>query len=174
MTPEFSRTIALSEIGTGPSHHQLEVSEDERTALIHRFGLRSLSVLSAACTVHRDGDSIWVKGQWHGAAEQPCVVTGQPVKEVHNAPLDIRFIADTPHAPDTEIELDADDCDTMFHDGRMIDLGEAVAQSLALALNPFPRCSDAGDLLKAAGVKGESDVGPFGALAGLRDKLGGN
>ena len=52
------------------------------------------------------------------------------------------------------------------------DLGEAVAQSFALLLDPFPRSPNADAVLKAAGVKEEGEVGPFGALAALKDKLG--
>jgi uncharacterized metal-binding protein YceD (DUF177 family) len=71
-----------------------------------------------------------------------------------------------------EHELGADDPDTMFLEGQNIDLGEAVAQSLGLALDPYPRVVDADERLKAAGVKSEEEAGPFGALAGLKDKLG--
>jgi hypothetical protein len=40
----------------------------------------------------------------------------------------------------------------MFYDGAMIDVGEAVAQTLALNLDPYPRAPDAGDALREAGV----------------------
>jgi hypothetical protein len=58
----------------------------------------------------------------------------------------------------------------MFHNGRAIDLGEAVAQTLGLSINPYPRSSEADIALKAAGVKdeGEHEAGPFAALAALR------
>ena len=59
----------------------------------------------------------------------------------------------------------------MFNDGQTIDLGEAVAQSLGLSLNPYPRSPEAEKMLKAAGVKSEEDVVPTGALAGLKDLL---
>jgi len=59
----------------------------------------------------------------------------------------------------------------MFHDGQLIDLGEAVAQSLGLALDPYPRSPNADALLKAAGVKREDEAGPFGVLASLKEKL---
>jgi uncharacterized metal-binding protein YceD (DUF177 family) len=62
----------------------------------------------------------------------------------------------------------------MFHDGQTIDLGEAVAQSLGLALNPYPRSLEAERALKAAGVKGEEDAQPVaGAFASLKDLLAG-
>ena len=42
-----------------------------------------------------------------------------------------------PHRPDEEVELEADDCDEIEFDGTQFDLGEALAQSLALAIDPF-------------------------------------
>jgi hypothetical protein len=44
---------------------------------------------------------------------------------------------------------------------------------MALALDPFPRSSEAGDALREAGVLSEEEAGPFGALKELRDKLSG-
>jgi hypothetical protein len=46
-----------------------------------------------------------------------------------------------------------------------------VAQSLGLALDPYPRSPDAGEILKAAGVKSEEDIVPVGALSSLKDLL---
>ena len=52
------------------------------------------------------------------------------------------------------------------------DLG-AVAETLALSLDPFPRAPDADAVLRAAGVLSEDEAvtGPFAALKGLKDKL---
>ena len=43
---------------------------------------------------------------------------------------------------------------------------------MALALDPFPRGPGAEAALKVAGVISEEEAGPFGALAGLKDRLG--
>ena len=57
--------------------------------------------------------------------------------------------------------------------GAALGLGAAIfiAQSLGLALSPYPRSPEAEKMLKAAGVKSEEDVVPTGALAGLKDLL---
>ena len=52
-----------------------------------------------------------------------------------------------------------------------VDLGEAAAETMALALDPYPRAPEAPNVLREAGVLSEEEAGPFGALAGLRDKL---
>ena len=60
---------------------------------------------------------------------------------------------------------------SVFYDGAAIDVGEAVAETLSLSLDPYPRAPGAEEALEAAGVKSEEEAGPFAALAGLRDKL---
>jgi uncharacterized metal-binding protein YceD (DUF177 family) len=55
--------------------------------------------------------------------------------------------------------------DVVFHDGATIDLGSAIADSLALGLNPYPRSAGADAALKEAGVLSEEQASPFAALA---------
>ena len=57
--------------------------------------------------------------------------------------------------PDEEIELGPDDCDVVFYDGQAIDLGEAIADTLALAMQPYPRSPGAEAALKQAKTHGE-------------------
>jgi uncharacterized metal-binding protein YceD (DUF177 family) len=69
---------------------------------------------------------------------------------------------------DEEIELGEADCDVIFHDGATIDLGTAVADTLALSLDPYPRSAGAEGALKEAGVMTEEQASPFAALAQLK------
>jgi uncharacterized metal-binding protein YceD (DUF177 family) len=71
-------------------------------------------------------------------------------------------------AADEEIELGEADCDTVFHDGAAIDLGSALADTLALSLDPYPRSAGADAALKEAGVLTEEQASPFAALAKLK------
>ena len=122
-------------------------------------------------TITTEGSDIFANGQLSASLAQICVATGEPLQSEISEAVSIRFIPEPGIDEETEFELDAEDCDVMFHDGLLIDLGEAVAQSLGLALDPYPRSPDADALLKAAGVKGEDEAGPFGALASLKEKL---
>jgi uncharacterized metal-binding protein YceD (DUF177 family) len=110
-------------------------------------------------------------GRFAADLAQYCIASHDPVPAQMDEAVHIRFIAEPVISGEVELELEADDCDTMFHDGQTIDLGEAVAQSLGLALNPYPRSPEAEKMLKAAGVKSEEDGAPTGALAGLKDLL---
>ena len=50
-----------------------------------------------------------------------------------------------------------------------LDLGEAIAQSLALAVDPFATGPGAEQARKEAGLMDEGAAGPFAALAALKD-----
>jgi uncharacterized metal-binding protein YceD (DUF177 family) len=168
MTPEFSHPVPLSEIGGKAVHHKLLAGEKQRAALAVRFELLSVESLSAEVALSCEADAILAEGRLVAELTQACVATGAAVPARLEEPFTIRFLAEADHQPDAEIELAEDDCDTMYHDGRIVDLGEAVAQTLALAIDPYPRSPDADAALKKAGVKGEHEAGPFAALAALR------
>jgi uncharacterized metal-binding protein YceD (DUF177 family) len=70
--------------------------------------------------------------------------------------------------PEEEIELGEADCDVVFHDGASIDLGSAIADTLALSVDPYPRSAGADAALKEAGVLTEAEASPFAALAKLK------
>jgi uncharacterized metal-binding protein YceD (DUF177 family) len=71
-------------------------------------------------------------------------------------------------SPDEEIELGEKDCDTVFYDGAAIDLGGAIADTLALSIDPYPRSAGADAALKEAGVLSEQQASPFAVLAKLK------
>jgi uncharacterized metal-binding protein YceD (DUF177 family) len=174
MTPEFSRAVRIDTLGAGGRSMTVEADAGERAALAERFGLVSLERLSADALLRCEGDVIFAEGRLKAVAEQACVATGAPVPATIDEPFSLRFV---PMGEDgaEEIELDADDFDTIDYDGGAIDLGEAVAETLALCLDPFPRAPDADAVLKQAGVLSEEEAaetsGPFAALKGLKDKL---
>ena len=166
---EFSHMIKLDEIGVGLSTIRLSADPTALCALAARFDLATLENLDAELAVSRDSKGILAEGRIRSTLSQHCIATGEPVRTVLDEPVKIRFV---PEPVDrVEIELEADDCDSMFYEGQSIDLGEAVAQSLGLALDPYPRSPGAAEELKAAGVKAEDEVAPTGALAGLKDLL---
>jgi uncharacterized metal-binding protein YceD (DUF177 family) len=170
-TNEFSHVVKLDEIGAGASTVSLSADLEARNALVVRFDLAALDSLEADLAVSRDSKGVLAKGRIRAVLSQYCVATGDPVPASLDEPMVIRFVPEPVVSADVEIELEADDCDTMFYDGQGVDLGEAVAQTLGLALDPYPRSPDALKHLQAAGVKTEDEVEPQGALAGLKDLL---
>src|ERR687890_474634 len=118
-------------------------------------------------------DRIRNGGRVAASLEQRCVVTGDPVAAHLDEPFDIAFVPE-PRAGEVpeEVELRPEDCDVVFHDGAAIDLGTAIADTLALSLDPYPRSASADAALKEAGVLSEEQASPFAALAKLRNPDG--
>ena len=174
--PEFSHIVPLSDIGSRIVHFRLEADEAQRMALARRFALRTLDAFTGEIDLCSDDAGLVAKGTISAKLSQACVISGAAVPADLSEPFTVRFVAESSYEADAEIELDAAECDTMFHDGRGVDLGELLAQTLGLAINPYPRSPDAEAVLKAAGVKAEGEAddefGPFAALAALRKDVG--
>jgi hypothetical protein len=87
-------------------------------------------------------------------------------------PVDLRFVEENqrPATDAEEIELEADDCDEIAYSGDMFDLGEAVAQTLGLAIDPYAEGPDADAARAAAGIVPEGEqLGPLAdLLSGLK------
>jgi uncharacterized metal-binding protein YceD (DUF177 family) len=171
MMPEFSRTYRLDEIGGAPRAVTITADETERARLAERFGLIALDLLEATAELVRDGEVVIATGKLKAEVVQACVASGEPVPAKVAEDFVLRFVPEAEVAAAEEVELDETDLDEMPYQGSAIDLGEAAAQTLALALDPFPRAPGADDRLRAAGVIGEEDAGPFAALKALKDKL---
>ncbi len=168
--PEFSRLIRVETIGEDQTPLSLVAGDAEREALARRFGLIAIHRLEAEMRLSQSAGEIAASGKVVAKIVQACVATAEPIEQAIEAPFDLRF-RPHPDPSDEEIELSETELDVIFHDGGTIDVGEAVAETLALAIDPYPRIEGAEAVLKAAGVKSEEEAGPFGALAGLRDKL---
>ncbi|RVT90788.1 YceD family protein [Sphingomonas crocodyli] len=173
MTPEFSRTYRIDTLGEGARDVAIEADESERAKLAGRFGLISVDRLVAKASISAKAGVITAEGTIDAAVVQACVASGAPIPATVNEPFVLKFVAAVGNGTaDEEIELSESDCDIVEYEGGAIDLGEAVAETMALALDPFPRAPDADEVLKAAGVLGEGETGPFAALKALKDKLG--
>jgi uncharacterized metal-binding protein YceD (DUF177 family) len=168
--PEFSRLERIDTIGEGEREIAVTATESERAALAERFALKAIDRLEGIFRVRRDAAGVVARGTVRAAVVQSCVVTDDALPVSVDEPVALRFIAE--HKPEgDEIELDEDALDTMGFDGAAIDLGEAAAETMALALDPFPRGPNAAAALRAAGVISEEEAKPLGALAGLKAQL---
>lgn len=173
--PEFSRAIRLDTLGAQPRAMDVAATPEERAALADRFGLIALDRLEAELTLSRRDEEVALHGTLRAEVVQACVATGARVPAGLIAPFDILFRPQpAPGRAEEEIELGESEMDVVFYDHAEIDVGEAVAESLSLSLDPYPRAPEADAVLRAAGVKseGEEEKGPLAAaLAGLKDKL---
>ena len=173
--PEFSRPERIDTIGAGERGVTIAAEPIERVALAARFGLLSIDRLEATLTVRREAAGIVVRGRVGADVVQACTVTDEPIPVTIDEPVALRFVesgdAGADAGGDAEIELDEHALDTIPYEGGAVDLGEAAAETMALALDPFPRSANAAAALRAAGVLSEDEVKPLGGLAGLGDLL---
>ena len=169
MTPEFSRAERFDAIGHEPREIAIEASDDERAALAKRFDLVAIDALAARFTVSREAGAVLATGRVTASVVQACAITDEPLPARIDEAVTLRFVMSLTEAED--VELGEDVLDTIEVGDDTIDLGEAAAETLALALDPFPRGPDAAAALKAAGVIGEDEVEPVTAFAGLKALL---
>jgi len=173
MTPEFSHIIKLSELGTAGKAIAIEADEKQRNALAKRFDLPSIMTMSVTSNLQLHDEEIHLSGTIDAKFKQFCSIRGEPFPASVMEKFAIIFL---PRASDTkseeEIELTAEECDIIEYEGNQIDIGEAIAQTFFLALDPYPRGPNADTAAEKQGLKSEEEAGPFGALASLKDKLG--
>ena len=168
MSDRFAHQLRLDQIRDG-DRLDLIADEVERSAIAQRLGLPGVDRLEAHVSLARAGEVVRATGRLAAALEQNCVVTNDPVPEAVDVPFALIFMPEPPvDGPDEEIELGEKDCDVVFHDGAAIDLGTAIADTLALSLDPYPRSASADAALKEAGVMTEEQASPFAMLAQLK------
>ena len=164
-TPEFSRSFDVRQV-EGKSV-RLVASEAERTALTRRFGLVSISRLEADILLEREGTAVKANGKLSADIVQSCAVSGEDLAVAIDEPIALRFVPET-EATEEEVELEASELDQIPYSGTAFDLGEAVAQSLALAIDPYAVGPGADRARTQAGLLDEAASGPFAALAALK------
>lgn len=169
---EFSHMVDLRGITDAPV--KLVANEAERAALAQRFGIVAIKRFAAEVSLERDGEQVTANGQLIADVVQPCAVSGDDLAVHIDEPFALRFVpaAELPDfEPDEEIELTAEELDEIPYEGTAFDLGEAAAQSLALAIDPYRTGPNADAVRAEKGLAGAQASGPLAAaLAGLNLK----
>ena len=173
--PEFSRPFRLDTLSAQARAVEISAEEAELEALARRFDLPGIDRISASAVLSRSGERVAAKGRLSAAVTQSCVATGAEVPETIETDFQIEFRPRRELDAEEEVELRDEELDVVFYDGGAVDLGEAVAETLALNLDPYPRSPAAEAALREAGVKSEeearADSSPFAALKEIKDKL---
>lgn len=166
---EFSRIVKLHQITQRPV--VLEADRHELAALAVRFTLGAVHRLKAEVNLKADGAIVTASGRLLADILQPCAVSGEDFSVHIDEILAFRFVPEADSRNDQVLELQAEDCDEISYDGESFDLGEAVAQGLGLAIDPFARGPGADIFRQQAGILDEhTPTGPFAALAALKPR----
>lgn len=164
---EFSRSYDPRQLPG--SAVELDASEAECAALAKRFGLVRIDRMSARIDLLREAEGASAKGRLHAAIVQSCAVSGEDLPVSIDEPVNLHFVpAGAPSAPDEEIELEEAELDEIEFTGSLFDLGEALAQTLALAIDPYAVGPNAEEARRKAGLLDKDIAGPFAALAALK------
>jgi len=180
--PEFSVPIDRRALPQAAVH--LSADAAQRAALARRFGISGIERLEAQVTLRDDGAAVDATGTLDARIVQQCVVAAEDFASDIAAPIRLRFVPEAdflaaaraePDESDAADEpigyaLDAEDCDLIAFAGGQFDLGEAVAQTLALALDPYPEGPDADRVRTELGLDTPVATGPFAALQRLKDE----
>jgi uncharacterized metal-binding protein YceD (DUF177 family) len=157
MIPEFHRPLSLDRIGPVGLDFMVEATPAECSALAVRMNLPAVLAVSCAFHLTREGrDVVMARGELRAKVTQTCVIS----LEDFDAPVEEVFqICFVPSGQETD-DIDPESDDEIPFEGNVIDLGEAAAEQLGLALDPYPRMPGA----EMPTVEDESAPHPFAAL----------
>ncbi|MGE4481694.1 DUF177 domain-containing protein [Acidocella sp.] len=169
MQEEFSHPVKAGQIKEQPQDFTIAADAAQRAALAARFGLAGLEKLEGRFLLRHERSGI-IAGvlSMSAVVTQICVVSLEPFAAAIKERADLRFVpaAALPRAAegdeDEDITPDSfDSPDEIPYEGDIIDLGAALAEQLALTLDPYPRKPGAA-LPEAAS---DNSAHPFAALA---------
>lgn len=173
--PGFKRIITRDDVPDDGRDVTLTASAEARTILAERYGLIALNALSAKLVVEPwRKKGLKVSGTLNGDVEQACIVSLDPVPSLLEVNFTLVYLPeDVSGRRALEIAVDplaAEPPDPLPLEG--IDLGEAVAEQLALALDPYPRAEgaelSAGESQDSADDGSEKKPNPFEILKNLK------
>jgi uncharacterized metal-binding protein YceD (DUF177 family) len=161
--PEFCRLVDTSRLPRGDAVHDIAATPAEREALARRFGLMALDSLEARVRLRRiAGGYVRLSAEFAAAVVQSCVVTLEPVSSCITEDFTLLY-GEAEEQGDVVLDSEAETLEPLG-DGT-IDIGEAVAQQLSLALDPYPRAPGAAGEADSASSAENRPESPFAALA---------
>ncbi len=156
----------------------IRASADECAAIAARFGLlrlESFYVEGKAARWKKRGVSL--SGRIRARLEQNCIATLEPVGEEIDAPFKAFFwpaefageLPDEGISGEVFTDIDSDDSPELYENDA-INIGEAVLEYFALAINPYPKKSGSGSGIPAQKSDNAAvEASPFVVLKGLKN-----
>ncbi len=172
--PVLSRPLKVDEIKDGASA-EIAASDAELDAITKMLDLVAFERLTFAYRFdHRGGGRLRLTGTLRGVATQTCVISLDPVEAALEVPVEQEFWPATLIAQLEQNTAESDGAGLLDWPEPIIDatidLGPVIYESLATALDPYPRREGASfgwpqdpeDEVKS------TRSGPFAALAALK------
>ncbi|MCE9650222.1 MAG: DUF177 domain-containing protein [Parvibaculum sp.] len=177
--PEFSIPLAVADVPQNGTTVPFEAKETVRVALAKRFGLIELRAFKGKATIkpwRRHGLSL--EGTFTADLTQTCVATLEPLDAHLSEKFQLHYLPEEmierdAAAAEREIVVDvqSEDPPEPIVNGA-IDVGEAMAELLAVAIDPYPRKPGVAfeGFADAAEEGEEKPANPFSALEKLKKK----
>jgi uncharacterized metal-binding protein YceD (DUF177 family) len=163
MSAELHRWVEIDQIGPTGLDSVVDANRRECAALAERMGLPA--VLSLTCRFRlsrlRDG-TVAARGRLAAHVLQVCVISLEEFEASVEEDFRLRFVPEGTESDEFDPEAD----DEVPFQGGVIDLGEAAAQQLGLALDPYPRRPGA----ELPETENPAPNHPFGRLSNLRTR----
>lgn len=161
MSVELHRPLLIGNISAAGTHVLVEATPAECSALALRMGLPE--VVELRCRFHLTRESntiIRASGVLQARVVQNCVISLEDFEATLAENFTVRFV---PLGTEND-DLDPESDDEIPYENGVLDLGEAAAEQLGLALDPYPRAPDA----ELPDMEEEPEPHPFAALDRLR------
>jgi uncharacterized metal-binding protein YceD (DUF177 family) len=143
MEPIFTRPIRATHIKDAPQTHVITAEEPERTALAALYDLPGIALLRGEFLLrHARGGIIGATLRMQAKITQTCVVTLEPFETRLDEETELYFVPVSTLPESEAAELDPETLegpDEIPYANDQLDLGAALAEQLALVLDPYPR-----------------------------------
>jgi uncharacterized metal-binding protein YceD (DUF177 family) len=167
----WSIPIAVEQIPDTGLHRDAEADQAVRAAMAEVAGLRGVLSADASFDVTPlSGGRVHVAGRVRARIGQTCVVTLDPIENDIDEPIDLVFappeqIPELADLVDDDGESEIPDPPEPIENG-VIDLGRLATDVLFLAIDPYPRKSDA--VFEPVVTAPDPEDHPFAALKAFR------
>lgn len=145
---EFTRWIDVERLGREPIVFDIVASDEARSNLVQRLGIVDMSSLVASGSLSRKSRKgmIELNGTLKADVTQSCVISLEPIAQK----IEVKFtVCYTFEKEDIVVEesdyvasLDEKDLPELILEGR-IDVVQAIAEQITLAMDPYPRAEEA-------------------------------
>lgn len=171
-SPLFDAVIRIDKLPAGGRSLAVDADEATRAAIATAMNILSVERFSARLTVTPLRGGLRALGHLDAEVSQASVVSFEPVPETISEAIDRVFLPGPRDghapAPGAEIFIDLEDDDFPDHiDGPEIDLSDLLLETLALALDPYPRRTHE-SLDTIAASLDAPEQSPFAKLAALK------
>ncbi|UYN99965.1 MAG: DUF177 domain-containing protein [Devosia sp.] len=169
--PLFDAVVRIDKLPASGRSVSIDADAATRAAIAEAMNILSVEQFVAKLTVVPLRGGLRAQGRLEARVTQASVVTQSPVSQTVSEEIDRVFLPagrDKPAAPGSEIYVDLEDDDFPDHiEGPEVDLSALVLETLALALDPYPRLE--GESLTDLDLKPEGpEGGAFAKLAALK------